>query len=221
VNKLVKDNTKKGVLSSSEIHALCSTPWDDERVKAAALLSLLCGLRLGEILGLQKDSIAEDRLTVRDSYGKKDGLKTTKNGKSRIVYLPSIIKLMLQQLIDTNPHNDAWVFWSEKAGVPINIRTVEKAFYIQLGKIGIFDANSSQEQKKQGATRQDRNITFHSLRHLYNTLLRGAIPDEILRESTGHLTASMTERYDHADHDSRIRALEVAVNERILTIIDA
>jgi integrase len=219
VAKLQKDTVVKGVLTSKEIKALFSTAWDDERVKVAAMLSFSCGLRLGEVLGLQRNAIAEDQLVIAGSYGKKEGLKTTKNGKPRIVYLPTAIKTALIKLASENPHNEPWVFWSGKKGVPINIRTIEKAFYDQLAKIGIGAESPKKNEPAKPGSRQARHISFHSLRHLYNTLLRGAIPDEVLRESTGHLTASMTEHYDHAEHDVRLKETAAAVKKRILPFL--
>ena len=43
--------------------------------------------------------------------------------------------------------------------------------------------------------RKEWNITFHSWRHFFNTLLRGKIHDAKLRALTGHRTLEMTEHY--------------------------
>ena len=45
--------------------------------------------------------------------------------------------------------------------------------------------------------REERNITFHSWRHFYNSLMRGKIHDAKLRRLTGHKTLEMTEHYTH------------------------
>jgi integrase len=220
VAKLQKDTAPKGILTSKEISALFSTDWDDDRVRIAAMLALSCGLRLGEILGLQNTALIDDRLIITGAYGKEEGLKTTKNGKSRIVPLPFLLKSELGKLLTRNPHNESWIFWSEKPGVPIHFKTIEKAFYNQLTKIGIKDMPLGEGGQPHPGSRQARNITFHSLRHLYNTLLRGAIPDELLRECTGHLSASMTEHYDHAEHDIRLKKTSEAVESRIMPLIE-
>jgi len=219
VAKLQKDTVPKGILTSKEITALFSTDWDDDRVRIASMLSLSCGLRLGEILGLQKAALMDDKLVVSGAYGKKEGLKAPKNGRTRIVPLPSTLKSELAKLLARNPHSESWIFWSEKPGVPIHCKTIEKAFYNQLSKIGIKDMALCEAGNPQPGSRQARNISFHSLRHLYNTLLRGAIPDELLRESTGHLSASMTEHYDHAEHDIRLKKTAEAVEIRIMPLI--
>lgn len=60
---------------------------------------------------------------------------------------------------------------------------IREAFYEALESIGVKD-------------REERKIVFHSLRHWYNTQLRGSIPDAVLRRFTGHRDAEMTELYD-------------------------
>lgn len=50
--------------------------------------------------------------------------------------------------------------------------------------------------KKNGIDYKSRNITIHSCRFTYNSLLRGEISDEDLRLMVGHTTEKMTEYYD-------------------------
>ncbi len=46
--------------------------------------------------------------------------------------------------------------------------------------------------------RRERNISFHSWRHFFNTLCRvGMVPDSKLQRITGHHTQKMTEHYTH------------------------
>jgi integrase len=66
-----------------------------------------------------------------------------------------------------------------------------KALYGAFKKIGI-----SLEERK------ERNITFHSWRHFYNSLMRGKIHDSKLRRLTGHKTLEMTEHYTHFNIDA-------------------
>jgi integrase len=63
---------------------------------------------------------------------------------------------------------------------------VYKQFYKALEKIGISNE-----------LRKEKNITFHSYRHLFNTfLLEAGIAPETVRLFTGH-SAGMTARYSH------------------------
>ena len=45
--------------------------------------------------------------------------------------------------------------------------------------------------------RKNRNITFHSWRHFFNTYFRGRIHDSKLQNLTGHRTDTMTDHYTH------------------------
>ena len=50
--------------------------------------------------------------------------------------------------------------------------------------------------KKNGINCKERNITIHSLRFTYNSLMKGEISGEDLRLMIGHTTEAMTEYYD-------------------------
>ena len=50
--------------------------------------------------------------------------------------------------------------------------------------------------KKNGIDHKGRNITIHSLRFTYNSLLRGEISGDDLRLMVGHTKEQMTEYYD-------------------------
>ena len=50
--------------------------------------------------------------------------------------------------------------------------------------------------KKNGINCKERNITIHSLRFTYNSLMKGEISGEDLRLMVGHTTEAMTEYYD-------------------------
>ena len=53
--------------------------------------------------------------------------------------------------------------------------------------------------------RRDRNITFHSWRHWFNSLLINAkVPLQKIQAMTGHLTNEMTQHYYHFDDMSDV-----------------
>ncbi len=48
--------------------------------------------------------------------------------------------------------------------------------------------------------RKHRNITFHSHRHFFNSLLvESRVPLQKIQRLTGHLSTEMTQRYYHSD----------------------
>jgi integrase len=175
VQKLGNTCRRKGLLSSQELKALFQRSWPDDRVYTAALVSLTCGLRLGEILAIRQNSIQDGYLLVTASFSKIEGIKGTKNGQERLVALPDKTQQLLTALIKKNPYAEDFAFWSSKPGVPMSASTVAKAFVKELDCIGITDTIAGNSAN--GQSRKERNISFHSLRHLHNTLLRGAITD--------------------------------------------
>jgi len=47
------------------------------------------------------------------------------------------------------------------------------------------------------ANRIERNVGFHSLRHTFNSAMRGKINDKSLRAIVGHESIAMTDLYTH------------------------
>ncbi len=189
---------EKGILSREEIGRLLSVTWEDARSFVAFCVALVGGLRLGEIIALQKSKILSDGLDVAHSYSKVDGLKTTKTNKSRTVTLPARVLAMVRDLAARSPANSPWVFWSDREpSKPFYSKAIEKHFYLALAKIGI-----SSDLAESGS-RQSRNLTFHSLRHWFNATLNGTLPGSKLRKLTGHSSERMTAAYDHLTDEDR------------------
>jgi integrase len=64
---------------------------------------------------------------------------------------------------------------------------------------------------------KERNIVFHSWRHFYNSSLRGAIQDEILRKVVGHSTEKMIDNYDHLT-EANMKEVFAVMTKRFLPI---
>lgn len=204
LQKMGNDTAEKGIPSDCDIQAIFALSGIDARIRCAIMLGVVLGLRLGEVQALKLTDIQGDKLKVSCSWGKIEGLKDTKSGKTRIVPLPAIIKTAMLTLANINPHGtDSFLMYGANAEKPLDVRAIERGFYKVLSEIGI-DENK----------RRERNLSFHSLRHFNNTCLRGAVPDETLRKLTGHSTEAMTDRYDHtteADLVSLARAQETRI----------
>jgi len=52
-------------------------------------------MRQGEIAALRLQDIGEDRIYIRHSWGKYDGLKTPKNGEEREIRIPHQLRDMI------------------------------------------------------------------------------------------------------------------------------
>jgi integrase len=86
------------------------------------------GMWLSEIAGLRTDDVDAERnvINLRFSYTQKEKrLKTTKSGKSRIIYTDPSITAMLLDLHGKNPHENAFIFWGTSPDKPMRIETME------------------------------------------------------------------------------------------------
>jgi hypothetical protein len=65
---------------------------------------------------------------------------------------------------------------------------------------------------------EERNISFHSLRHMANTLLRGSIDEHLLRLTIGHSSQRLSDLYTHLS-DRGWRSVALAQERTILTLL--
>ena len=211
--------THKGILTIDEVKQLFSMEWRStathchpERPQYTGyvgnLTACATGLRLGELqaLVLSDVHLSDGYLFVRRSWCKSFGLNdTTKTGRARTIFIPDIVQGALRRLIEINPDGDnpeSFVFFSEKTpGKPAEPAVFYKALFAALARIGITDE-----------IRRARNITFHSWRHFFNSLLVNArVPLQKIQSMTGHLTAEMTQLYYHPDDMEDVKAVQKSI----------
>ena len=152
------------------------------------LLAASTGMRLAECQALQIQHVHDSHISIVQSWDPKYGLKKPKRNSQREVPIPKKTSVYLQDLISISPYreDEDLIFFGNDRKSPIRGELVLKELYRAFENIGI----SAEERKS-------RNITFHSWRHFYNSLLRGKIHDAKLRRLTGHRTLEMTEHYTH------------------------
>jgi len=181
---------EKGILSETELEKLFDKEkkeeiWPETMYYILNYLAAVTGMRLGEILALGPQDISNGMVTVSKSYSSMDGLKETKNGKSRIIPLESNLAVTLIDFCN-GKQNDCYIFPNNNREKPVDHKSIYKRYYKALEKIGISKAE-----------RVQRNISFHSYRHGFNTkLLEAGVAPETVRLLTGH-SISMTARYSH------------------------
>jgi integrase len=183
---------EKGVLTKEELRELFSDEkrsliWPNTMHYIFNYLAASTGLRLGELLALKPLDLSNDKLFITHSFNPDDGLKTTKNGKSRLIPLNKKLLTLLKEYCQIKPP-DEYIFSSCKNGLkPVGHKIVYKHFKRALENIGI-----NEEERKQ------KNITFQSYRHGFNSmLLQAGTPPETVRLLTGHSGPSMTAHYAH------------------------
>lgn len=185
--------TARGILTIEEVKRLFAQPWENPMGKVFNLAAASTGLRRGELLGLLIRDYAGDYLTVTRSWESTLNIlnPTTKTGRARHVFLTPMVQTALRALIDSNPWGspDSFIFYSTAPDKPLDNKVVWKGFTRALRGIGIDEAQ-----------RRRRNITFHSWRHFFNSLLINArIPLQKVQSLTGHSTLEMSQHYYHLD----------------------
>lgn len=183
---MYKCSYKKRVILTMEMaRSVFRVQWGNEMARIASMLSMCTGMRCGEILALTADDLGDNCIYVRHSYNLKDGLKCTKNGEERIVYVyfPFIMQ-ELQRLALLNPHQNGagFVFWGKLADKPIDCNVFRKFFRRALVSAGMNPADAKQ-------------LTFHAWRHFYTTYMADRVNQRALQSQTGHKSQIMLEHY--------------------------
>lgn len=175
---------KKDRLSTAEVIRVFSAEWDNFKSYVANYLACLTGIRAGELMALKRTDIdiINSEIMINKSYNHKmKGFKSTKTGESRVVGIPEVLKPFLVRLM--NIHGSDLVFVSDRTdGTPVNHHFLQRYFYRVMDGLGI--------------DYKQRNITFHSHRYYFNSvILESNTPEAIVRKATGHSSHEMTDHY--------------------------
>ena len=216
----VSENMKeKGVLSFEERTKLTQLPVTEKNhlSRLAMLLGSFCGLRRGEMRGLQWGDIANGLITVQHNYINGEGVKLPKYNSVRKVPITSDV----QKLLDIahgykkNITPSTFVLESPKTkGSPVSNNFFRDRFEVELLKIGIT------------AKQQDeRFLSCHSLRHTFITLAElSGVPDVVIRALAGHKSAQVQRKYSHApqviNFDEARKKLETPYNADLLKAVN-
>ena len=193
----------RGIPTETEVRKLLNLKWSNPFYKLAFKLGVFCGMRAGEVSGLQVCDLdlEEDVIYIRHSWSETDGLKEPKNSDERRVPIDHMTLLELYALARENPRfsDNSFVFFSPvKPEQPYGSRCYIDGLTEALHAIGI-----SEEQ------RRDRNIVFHSLRHFCATILAQRTDMKTVQAILGHRTERMSEHY--SDHDTQEKLLNMRI----------
>jgi integrase len=199
VKKLQEFPKEKGLLTPEEVKKLFKPEsfkenWANDLFHYAFnILAATTGMRMGEVQALQRRHVHDDYVRVEYSWSRKYGLVEPKGGSKRYVSLPKYVSDKLQELMNDEPNalGDKLVFQGLVNATPMDHKAIAKHFHVALQEIEISEED-----------RIERNITFHSWRHFFNTFMRGKVSDVRLRKVTGHKTEAMTDHYDHVTKDA-------------------
>lgn len=193
VPSLAIEHKPRGGLTIEEGMKLLTRPQDltaAERVYFPAMkLAFLTGLRIGEVCGLFTDDVKYKDVSeaarmyyvdVRHQYNPKMKRRTaTKDKDARAVPIMPEMYAELEPFL-TGPERYVFSFHPRQE-TPLTSNRLRDWTHARMDSFGI--------------DRAERNITFHSSRRFFNTLLRRRVSGDVLRKMTGHDSEEMSEHY--------------------------
>jgi integrase len=190
LGEVSENKREKGVLTFEERKKLTELPISDYRSRLVMLLGSYCGLRRGEMRGLQWGDIADGIITVQHNFLDKVGVKQPKCNSTRKVPVTADIQKVLdiarKNAFSTSPEN--YIFESPLTpGIPLSNNFFRESVTKELKNIGI----TADQQR-------ERFLTCHSLRHTFITLAQlSDIPDVVIRAMAGHKSEKIMRQYSH------------------------
>jgi integrase len=189
---------KRSIPTDKEMELLANYKhWRSRRGYAAFMLASTSALRNSEIRALRREDLAENILYIRHGHNNRDGIKSTKNGDERIVYILPEIRNMLLELFAENPYKGA-----DKPFIFYNDLHMDKPCDIRL-----FPGSLKTAMKNAGIELAGRKIDFHSLRHFAAKKTADAEGLRAAAKVTGHKTLAIASMY--ADHTDEVEMVEM------------
>ena len=201
-NKLVRDIFTSEDLkllfppSTSKLFAV----WKNAKYASLFLIFATKGIRSGEARAVQWKHVLDNGWLIIEQAVKSNGtIADTKTRSDRLVFLPlrthEALDLWRAESIFTEPED--FIFFGADRNRPMNVTTASKLLPKAIDRAGI--------------ERNGRNLVVHSFRHTFTTMMRRILPEDILRQFTGHKTLKMTELYDHPAIQDKMSKLKAAV----------
>jgi integrase len=173
-----EDNRRMRFLTHNEANDLLEyLKKENPQLHDISLISLLCGLRLGEIISLRWNDIDFEKgfLAVKD----------TKNKLNRVVPMTGEVIEMLRER--EKRKNFDFVF-SDHKGLKLKNYTLSLQFKMATDSLRLNEGISDDRDK----------VVSHSLRHTFcSWLVEEGVDLYTVKELAGHKTLAMTARYSH------------------------
>ncbi|MFP3041912.1 tyrosine-type recombinase/integrase [Treponema primitia] len=195
----------RGILTPAEVQALIDAPADDIYARISVLLGCLCGMRRGEVRGLQWDDIADGLITVQHNQVDGDGMKSPKikggmvQENTRHVPLPADLSRLLDRVRPIK--KSKYVIESKfRHADPVSSAYFKFALQRELEGIGITAGKVATETEEAVPSEQkSRNLVFHSLRHTFisHARFRWGWTDLEIQKAAGHSDIETTGIYTH------------------------
>lgn len=184
ISRLAPNSRPRSILTEAEAAMVFDRKhWKDQDTYVANMLAACTGMRLGEVQALRWENVHSGYIHVCHSWARKYQEKIPKTASSfRNIRIISA----LYELLHDVSNGSGYIFSRNGGTTPLYHTTITRALYkaMKLSKI------DEKERKR-------RNVSFHSWRHFFNTIMRDRVDDVRLRLLTGHSSQEMTTHYDH------------------------
>ena len=191
VKKKIKyDNKKTAFYSKEEVELLLdSLLTKSKQVHDMVILSVYCGLRLGECFNLDWADVDLKNRTLH--------LRNTKSSQNRSIPMPDKVMEMFENYIEIGVGNNP-VFVGTNGK---RVNSLSRTFRRTINELGFNDGVTDRLQRK----------GFHTCRHTYASwLAQAGIPLYSIQKLLGHSSIKVTERYSHLSpeyYESAVEAL--------------
>lgn len=205
--RFVRNSKKADIFTTEELNRFFDgINWEEGlRDYLLFLVTVSCGLRIGEARGLKvKQIIPENNALVIDGFCLKDGTRTNynkkgsdENKKLRVTLIPDeTLKMLLNYIANYNLSEDDFIFQRDD-GSPVRQEYLEAVFKRVLIRAGI--------------DKRGRKLCPHSFRYTYVTKMRSMVGGETVQKLVGHTSIEMTEYYTRVSIPDMIKSLQIAV----------
>jgi integrase len=193
VRSLKVQKKDKAVFSPTQIEEILSVA--DSEWKGVILLGFYTGARLRDITTLRREHLDFDQGVIT--------FIQSKTGKVVRVPMHQAVKRCLAPLKNLDPEDPVFPSLVNK-GVA-GKSGLSSSFKKLLQKAGI---RTKTIRKAKGEGRNVSDLTFHSLRHTFNSsLANSGISEEIRGRLTGHASTSQNQTYTHIEHQLLTKAI--------------
>ena len=153
---LVQPHSKREAFTLEEILRIFSTPIKSVKPWLMILTSVLTGMRISEIRGLDIKNVNEGYINIVQQYYKQSVVPSTKTKSNRFVPIPKKLFSFLSQI----GKDTQFIFQTEHSDIkPICEGVISKAL------TDMFDTELLK-------VKNERKLTFHALRYFANTYYR-------------------------------------------------
>lgn len=186
--RMKDEESDRTAFTVEQVQRLLGGEWKSEMSRIAFEIGIMTGLRIGEIQALRVRSIKDDMIEISENYAEGINIvKDTKNHKTRYIPFPEPIRRDIEWLMQDKGPEDfllsvdgKTIFSRQSVRNDLKARMVEEGMVDEEGK-------------------PDKNLTFHSTRHFFDSYLylKAGVDKEKIMKVIGHQSEEMFRRYLH------------------------